>query len=189
MSLRDDLRMYYNGCYVSCVVNGDLRVLHVEDARTSSESTDDAELHGQLYRLTDRAPVHLGYDAVNFDDINPAMPLSGYYKFFDRTRPVYVEAQLQNRTTRKGFDPSRVLGDHGNFRLERTHFIQMFSPQAFEGRLRRDLIANSDNELHWRGNVIGTYREAEPTLFNQYTHMRTLVCKLLEQSFGGLRLN
>lgn len=186
-NLRDDFRMYYNSTYVSRVVDGARWVMQVGEVtyRNEGYTTADILLHGRQIRCD-----HNGEDSEHAvwsaDTIDSMQPHAGYYRLASNRTPVYIEFSPQNRTNRKGFEPSRAIVNGQAANLSIKQVAKMYGNSDFTGKVFIDLCLHK-SRLLWRGLDVGSFHDGSLELDENYRFLDEYATKQLNRftSNGG----
>ncbi len=181
MCLRDDFRLYYNGTYVSKVVNGRRVVLYVEDVTGGgAQRPDQVTLIGHEYTWDKSGFVENGRVAWTGNEIEPFVPESGYYKIGPSGTPGYLEYIPQNRTNRKGFEASRVTVNNRGVNLPPHMVARVFCDDTMQGRIGTDMCVFK-SRFFWRGDEVGTFHDGVLTLNESVQYLQEYAQKLVNQ--------
>lgn len=179
MALHDDFAMYYNGTYVGYRQDGDVVPFYIEAVDTDrsifdiSEATE-AEMFGEqaLSALTFYGNKGGNRATINHDDPNLVleMPDSKYIQF--RGRYYWVQWRA-NRSTKKGMGQRRLSGiPQFNNEVARAMFSELPVPNVIAGCLLRQ-----NNELHYKGVVVGSINDNEVVLVPEASHLLRFVSR------------
>lgn len=183
MALHDDFAMYYNGTYVGYRKDGDVIPFYVEAVDTDRELFDyseasESEMFGeqalsalQFYGSADGNRMN-----VNHDDPNLVleMPDSKYIRYRGR---YYWVSWRANRSTKKGMGQRRLSGIPGfNFEVAKAMFSERPVPNVIAGCLLRQ-----NNELHYKGVVVGSINDNEVVLVPEASHLLRFVSREMEE--------
>lgn len=184
MSLRDDFNMYYNSTTVGYRVDGLLVPFVITDIRMgrgfdnddfSNEAVSALKFSG--YYNNDRGQVI--EVTVPHDDENLVleMPELGYILYRDKPMFLYWKPQ---RSTKKGMCGRRISGHNGRFNYEMSQIIyKMVNDNPME--LTRYFLKH-ENNLHYKGRIIGTYEGDVITLKKGFHYLRGLMDKVFIDS-------
>lgn len=179
--LRDDYRMYYNGTFITRVNDaGEVEVMNVGDVTYINNGYTPAHIVmiGNTYGLDKNGKVTtLTTTQWTGADIRPHLPEAGYYLI--GSTPLYIEFSLQNRSNRKGFEPSRTVVDGAGYRLSTNQIVTMFLKPDFKGKLFQDCcIAKS--RILWRGDDVGSFHDGVMELNETFEYLRDHLGKQIE---------
>lgn len=180
-SLVGDFRMYYTSTVVSKEESdGSLSVMLVADVTGNGRDETkiaNLRLHGETWG----ANGDTGVKVWSADEVLAITPCSGYYKIGDRVR--YVTFRTDNRTNKKGFQNARVNYDGAPTRAVLRDCWVFFNRPPLKGRYTRDLYVGNNN-INWKGVVVGTLHDGVVTINKQHNHVKELVCKVLGRSMA-----
>ncbi|QQG33701.1 hypothetical protein PQC34_gp033 [Cronobacter phage A24] len=183
MALHDDFAMYYNGTYVGYRKEGDVVPFYIEAVDTDrsifdySEATE-SEMFGDLAlsALTFYGNIDGNRVNINHDDPNLVleMPDSKYIQFRGR---YYWVSWRANRSTKKGMGQRRLSGlPHFNTEVARAMFSERSAPNVIAGCLLRQ-----NNELHYKGVVVGSINDNEVVLVPEAAHLLRFVSREMQE--------
>jgi hypothetical protein len=144
---------------------------------------DDRQLRNILFR--GRVVLASGEDTSEEistwrgDIIEVRIPKHGYYSLPGMSGPVYLSYLPQNRTNRRGLDPRTIMiNGRAKSDLRRRQINTLFNQCEFPGQFSRDLCVHNNNLL-WKGILVGTLVNGDVTILNQYQQVRDLICEQL----------
>lgn len=183
MALHDDFAMYYNGTYVGYRKEGDVVPFYIEAVDTDRSLFDfseasEAEMFGDqaLSALTFYGNIDGNRATINHDDPNLVleMPDSKYIQF--RGRYYWVQWRA-NRSTKKGMGQRRLSGiPQFNSEIARAMFSEHAAPNVIAGCLLRQ-----NNELHYKGVVVGSINGNEVVLVSEAAHLLRFVSREMQE--------
>ena len=178
-NLVGDFRMYYTSSYVARErEDGKLDVMYVADVTGGDDATSVKWLtfHGEVF---DGNSVNVR--SWRGDEVCMFIPPSGYYMYGNT--PAYISYSVDNRTNKKGVQPSRILVNGRQLRINYENMYNLFNGIKPKNCFGRDLLLK-DGHIHWRGQDAGLFNDGNLTLSEQFKHLETYVCKVLGRSMA-----
>lgn len=177
--LTDDWRMYFCNSYIFALIDGNYRVMSVDDVvRTGDDrGTNGMQFQGHSWGL-DGEPVYQEWSADIREEFRP---ISGYYDVGGR-KPSWITFHIPNRTQRKGLDSRNILVDGVPGGINPVGILKMFI-QGLELVSKpgtRDFLKLEDGRVFWKGIHVGSMTDGVLVCNETHKNKEAMLWRLLQ---------